>query len=156
MKVLASLALLALVNYAYAADTTVVKSCHDALLPEVKVTIDNTVCAEGPCVVGTGSDVSVMVSFDTPVKLEHIKAKFVASGSSGDIEIPLDQDDACVGIVNTKCPVAANDHVDYEYTTVLDEEYPEGDATVTITLLDEDNDDAEVICFSLDISIKNS
>ncbi|XP_018569232.1 epididymal secretory protein E1-like [Anoplophora glabripennis] len=154
MKVLASLALLTLVNYAYSADTTAVKACHDALLPEVKVTIDNTVCAEGPCVVGTGSELSVLVSFDTPVKLEHIKAKFVASGPDADVEIPLI--DACKGIVNTECPVAANEHVDYEYSQVIANEYPEVDATVTVSLLDEDNDDAEVICFSLDVTIKNS
>ncbi|XP_018569231.1 uncharacterized protein LOC108909389 [Anoplophora glabripennis] len=156
MKVLPSLILLVLVNYAYAADTTKVGSCHDVLLPEVTMIVDNTICTEGPCVMSPGSDVSILVSFDTPVKLEHIKPKLIATVGDVELEVSLGQDDACEGIVNTKCPVAAGEHVDYEHEQVLSDIYPEGVATLTSVLLDLDNDGAEVICYTIDVLIEKS
>ncbi|XP_018560817.1 uncharacterized protein LOC111692625 [Anoplophora glabripennis] len=153
MKVLASLVLLALVNYAYSTD---VQSCQDLLLPEVTVTIDGTECTTGPCVVGLGSNYSILISFDTPVKLERIKAKSVSTGSDGVSVTVVFEDDTCDGIQNTVCPVAAGGHVDYLYASVLAEEYSELNATMVVTLLDVDNDDTAVLCFSVDLTIDNS
>ncbi|XP_018569252.1 mite group 2 allergen Der f 2 [Anoplophora glabripennis] len=156
MKVLASLILLVLVNYAYSADTTDVASCHDVLLPEVKISVDDVLCELGPCVVSPGAKIYVEVSFDTPVKLENVKPKMTATVLGLDVDLPLNQDNACDGLLNTECPVEVGGHVDYAYTYSLTDVFPEVTATLTINLLDEDNDNAEILCFSIEVQVKKS
>uniref|UniRef100_V5I9K2 MD-2-related lipid-recognition domain-containing protein n=2 Tax=Anoplophora glabripennis TaxID=217634 RepID=V5I9K2_ANOGL len=156
MKVFAALVLLTLVNYAYSKDTTVVNSCHDALLPEVVLTANNTVCAKGPCIVKPGSDVTLTVSFTAPTYLEHIKPKIIATAIGVELEYPLGEDDACVGILNTNCPVSAGELVEYAHTMHILDIFPEAAVTLTFTINDEDNNNADVVCFVIDIQFKKT
>lgn len=71
-----------------------------------------------------------------------------------DVSYPLNQDDACDGITNTKCPVEKNQEIEYTYGMSILPIFPEITLTLEFSLQDKDNGNENIECFQIDIKIK--
>ena len=71
-----------------------------------------------------------------------------------EIQYPLDQDDACAGIVNTQCPLEEGEDVEYTFDMFISPIFPKINLTLEFSLLDEDQDDSAFECFKVDLQLE--
>jgi Niemann-Pick C2 protein len=131
---------------------TTVSQCGDIPLPD-DVQIEN--CDQPPCVFYINTTSSMTMTFKTPRKLEHIAPSAVAHVMSIDVSYPLDQDDACDGIVNTECPLDDNQVVEYTYSMFILPIFPEVTLTLEFSLVDQDQDNEPFECFQVELALKS-
>ncbi|KAJ8957536.1 hypothetical protein NQ318_020575 [Aromia moschata] len=124
------------------------------LAPQVKfyAGTNATLCIDQPCVVVAGKDIAMDIVFQAPKYLDSIKPNIVATAAGISLDYPLFQDDACVGITNTYCPIVENETVEYSYTMHLLDVFPEITVSLEFTLVDK-NDSSDIICFVVDIQV---
>jgi Niemann-Pick C2 protein len=72
-----------------------------------------------------------------------------------DVTYPLDQDDACDGIVNTECPLDDNQVVEYTYSMFILPIFPEVTLTLEFSLVDKDQDNEPFECFQVELALKS-
>nr|XP_015835460.1 PREDICTED: uncharacterized protein LOC107397926 isoform X2 [Tribolium castaneum] len=65
------------------------------------------------------------------------------------------QDDGCVGVTNTPCPLAENEYIEYTYSMYILPIFPKISFTIEFSLIDKDQDDEQVECFRLDVELKD-
>ncbi|KAJ8925070.1 hypothetical protein NQ315_001241 [Exocentrus adspersus] len=151
------LVLVAAVGFVAAEGTTSVRSCNGAPTPEVQMLTNNTLCPQSPCVVRPGTDLVLHMRFKSPRYLEKIKLQVIAKALGVTLDYPLFQDDACVGISNTYCPIVKHETVEYSYTMHLLDIFPEASVNLAFSLIDLDHksdENADVLCFEIDIQLK--
>ncbi|KYB27614.1 uncharacterized protein LOC663453 [Tribolium castaneum] len=133
--------------------STVVSQCPTGPLPD-DVQVEN--CDAEPCVFYINSNTSMIMKFKSPRKLEHFAPNAVASLMGINVTYPLDQDDACVGITNTKCPIEEGEQVEYTYGMYILPVFPEVSLNLEFSLRDKDSNDEIIECFKLDIELKKA
>lgn len=87
--------------------------------------------------------------------LEHFAPNALAFVMGLNVTYPLGQDDGCVGVTNTPCPLAEGEYVEYTYGMFIFPIFPEVSLTMEFSLIDKDlNSTFE--CFKMDVQIKKS
>lgn len=51
--------------------------------------------------------------------LEHFRPNALALAMGINISYPLQQDDGCVGVTNTPCPLANGEYIEYTYSMFI-------------------------------------
>ncbi|XP_044266259.1 uncharacterized protein LOC123012423 [Tribolium madens] len=124
----------------------------DAPVPEVQV--QN--CDDMPCVFYINSKTSMTMKFRAPRYLEHFAPNALASVMGVNVTYPLGQDDGCVGVTNTPCPLAENEYIEYTYGMLILPIFPEVSLTMEFSLIDKDLNNTAFECFKVDLQIKKA
>ncbi|KAJ3656872.1 hypothetical protein Zmor_015917 [Zophobas morio] len=121
----------------------------DIPLPD-NVEIEN--CVEPPCIFPINSTINIAMNFTSPRRLDRIVPQAIGETSNLVISLPLEQEDACDGIVNTECPLEAGQDVEYKSQLSVSSDFGEIQFALEFFLLDVD-EDSFFECFRADMQI---
>lgn len=85
--------------------------------------------------------------------MEHFRPKGHAKVMGIEMDYPLGQDDGCVGVTNTPCPIAEGEYVEYSYGMFVLPIFPAVSLNLEFSLIDLDNNKEPFMCFSVDLNI---
>ncbi|KAJ3656874.1 hypothetical protein Zmor_015919 [Zophobas morio] len=78
------------------------------------------------------------MNFTSPRRLDHIAPQAVAETPILVVDLPLEQENACDGIVNTECPLEAGEDVEYTLQMSVSPVFGETPFAMEFLLLDVD------------------
>ncbi|KYB27613.1 NPC intracellular cholesterol transporter 2 homolog a [Tribolium castaneum] len=148
------LVLYSLVVFIFTADATLVSKCkfgtdHSPELVEIPG------CDSEPCAFYLNEHNAMTMKFRSPRYLENFRPMALAIALGVNVTYPLGQDDGCVGVTNTPCPLAENEYIEYTYSMYILPIFPKISFTIEFSLIDKDQDDEQVECFRLDVELKD-
>ncbi|RZC40355.1 E1 DerP2 DerF2 domain containing protein [Asbolus verrucosus] len=92
------------------------------------------------------------MKFKSPRYLEKFAPSAIAHAMGLNVPYPLGQDDGCVGVMNTPCPLAEGEYIEYTYSMFILPIFPEIGLNLEFSLVDKEQNN-NVACFKVDIQI---
>ncbi|EAA04248.1 NPC intracellular cholesterol transporter 2-like [Anopheles arabiensis] len=110
-------------------------------------------CTVPPCDLVRGSDAIMDMDFTAPFAAANLRTQVVATalGVTAPFELPADRAAACNWLLNTQCPVSANEDITYRLSMPVLLVYPRVSLTVEIDLVDDAGQ--SLACFELDARV---
>ncbi|KAJ3656864.1 hypothetical protein Zmor_015909 [Zophobas morio] len=109
-------------------------------------------CDEPPCIVPINSTINIAMNFTSPRTLGNIFPIAIGDTFNSVINFPLEEEDACDGIVNTECPLEEGEDVEYKSQISVSSDFGEIYFSLEYYLFDRDAENF-FECFKVDIQM---
>ncbi|KAK9719675.1 ML domain [Popillia japonica] len=143
MKQFVSSVVLIVAGLAFASSDAPVTDCKNGVSLPLQTQISG--CEQAPCVVKKGSTVVLNLTFRAPYYIEELRPEAVAIISGISIIYPVAEPDGCKSLVNSTCPINADEIVHYQLQVPILSSYPTVSGRIKFTIYDEFN--KGVTCF---------